>query len=166
MKQSVFFLFLKKASRIFEKMQKNVKFVKGDLFESKMCAFVNAVNCVGVMGAGIANDFRKTYPEMYKDYKTRCKLHLVELGKPYLFESTVILFPTKNHWKEKSQLKYIELGLQHLVSMLVEWNVTSMAIPALGCGLGGLDWNRDVLPLYEKYLCPLENIAIEIYLPR
>ena len=114
----------------------------GDLFESRAQTLVNTVNCVGVMGKGVAAQFAKRYPTMLQDYKQRCERKAVRLGEPYLFRdlsgASTINFPTKGHWRAASRLADIERGLDYLVAHLPEWGVTSMAMPPLGCGNGGL----------------------------
>lgn len=146
---------------------KLVTYVKtGDLLASKMQALVNTVNCVGIMGKGIAFSFKKRYPEMFHDYEKLCRAKKVKLGEPYIYrigERLIINFPTKNHWKNNSKLADIEAGLKYLVEHVKEWGVESMAIPPLGCGNGGLNW-EDVSPLISKYLTPLK-IPLEIYEP-
>lgn len=139
---------------------------KGDLLGSKMQALINTVNCVGVMGKGIAFAFKQRYPDMFKEYQARCKRGAVKIGEPYVYQSgnrKIINFPTKKHWKNPSQIAYVEEGLQYLAAHLKEWGITSMAIPPLGCGNGGLNW-KDVQPLIEKYLTPT-GVHLEIYLP-
>ena len=144
-----------------------VTYIKtGDLLASKMQTLVNTVNCVGVMGKGIALSFKQRFPDMFADYQNRCARKEVKLGKPYVYRSgdrLIVNFPTKDHWKNSSKLKAIEQGLQYLVKHANEWGIKSMAIPPLGCGNGGLDWD-DVLPLINKYLAPLK-MPLEIYEP-
>lgn len=148
--------------------KENIKWIKtGDLLGSKMQTLINTVNCVGVMGKGIAYSFKQQYPTMFKDYEERCKEKKVQLGKPYIYkikdERLIVNFPTKGHWKNNSNLRDIENGLKYLAEHVKEWGIKSMAIPPLGCGNGGLDWN-DVKPLILRYLDPL-NIPMEIYEP-
>jgi O-acetyl-ADP-ribose deacetylase (regulator of RNase III) len=138
----------------------------GNLLESNAQTLVNTVNCVGVMGKGLALDFKRKFPEMYRDYVAMCNSGLVSPGVPYSYsigKRQVINFPTKAHWKAKSRLADIERGLRILSQCLGDWNVTSMALPPLGCGNGGLEW-RDVRPLIEKYLGGAQ-IDIDVYLP-
>lgn len=140
---------------------------KGDIFQSPMQAIVNTVNCVGVMGKGIALTFKKKFPDMYRDYEKKCKKNEVQLGKPYCYHISgnrlIINFPTKNHWKENSNIKMIEEGLEYLLTHFKSWGVTSIAFPPLGCGNGKLKWD-DVLPLMRAYLMKL-SIPVEIYAP-
>lgn len=141
---------------------------EGDIFESKCQTLVNPVNCVGVMGAGLALAFKKRFPAMFLDYQDRCKRHQVQLGEPYLYRhgsgTGILCFPTKGHWKDPSYLGDIQNGLDGLNSML--WyhaDIRSIAMPALGCGLGGLSWN-DVGPVILRTLKHV-TIPVEIYLP-
>lgn len=141
---------------------------EGDIFESKCQTLVNPVNCVGVMGAGLALAFKQRFPAMFLDYQDRCKRHQVRLGEPYLFShgsGTLILnFPTKDHWKDDSYLSDIMSGLESLRSMIFyDPKIYSVAMPALGCGLGGLSWS-DVGPMMLGTLRHV-RIPIEIYLP-
>ncbi len=118
----------------------------GNLFESKVQTLVNTVNCVGIMGKGIAQEFKKRYPEMFKDYNDRCTKGEVQLGKPYIFKSLyndriIINFPTKKHWRSVSKVEDIYNGLEYLTMKYKDWGVTSIALPPLGCGNGGLEWD-------------------------
>jgi len=127
----------------------------GNIFESNAQTLVNTVNCVGVMGKGIAAEFKKRFPDMYNDYKNRCDNGLLRPGEPYIYKSTIkpwiINFPTKDHWRSVSKLKDIEKGVDIILDKYKEWDVTSLAVPPLGCGNGQLDW-RDVGPLlYRKF---------------
>lgn len=139
----------------------------GDLLNQKVDAIVNAVNCVGVMGKGIALQFKQRWPENYKAYATACKNGKVQIGKMFVYDidplSTenlrfIINFPTKNHWRENSKLSYIEEGLKDLVHVVKKLGIRSLAIPALGCGNGGLEW-KDVKSLIEEILAPIINIV-------
>lgn len=145
----------------------NIIFMKsGDLLGSQAQTLVNTVNCVGIMGKGIAKMFKDRFPHMFADYAVRCKAGEVALGKPYLFKGGrpwIVNFPTKNHWRNNSHLEDIEEGLKYLVEHLKEWGITSIAIPPLGCGNGGLDWEQ-VRPLILKYLSTT-NVAVEVYAP-
>lgn len=139
----------------------------GDLFASKAQTLVNTVNTVGVMGKGVALEFKKRYPGMFDDYAMRCDRKQVELGEPYLYRdltgTMIVNFPTKEHWRAASRLADIERGLDHFVQHYSEWGITSIAFPPLGCGNGGLDW-AEVGPLiYGKLHCL--PISIEVYAP-
>lgn len=143
-----------------------IRFLKGNLFASKAQTLVNTVNCVGIMGKGVALAFKKRFPKMYRDYRLQCEAGKIRPGVLTIYKDTkpwVINFPTKLHWKSPSKLEYIDLGLRRFVNQYKEWGVISVAMPALGCGHGGLDWTQ-VKPLIEKYLGNLE-IDIEVYEP-
>ncbi len=144
-----------------------VEIKMGDLFESSAQTLVNTVNCVGIMGKGVALEFKKRFPGMFKDYVERCEKGQVQLGKPYLYRSLlppwVLNFPTKGHWRSVSQLTDIEDGLRFLQSHYREWNITSLAVPPLGCGQGQLEW-RVVGPTLYRYLGHLD-IPVELYAP-
>lgn len=125
------------------------------------------VNCVGVMGKGLELEFKKRYPEMYEDYLVRCHAKQVRLGEPYLYRGLrspwIINFPTKDHWRSISRLSDIISGLEYLERQYAEWGITSLAMPALGCGNGQLEW-RVVGPMLYRYLSRLD-IPIELYAP-
>lgn len=139
----------------------------GDLFESQAQALVNTVNCVGVMGKGIALEFKKRFPEMYKDYVARCKAGMVRLGQPYLFRGLeppwILNFPTKDHWRSVARLTDIVDGLEYLEQHYQAWGITSLAVPPLGCGYGGLQW-RAVGPTLYRHLNRFD-IPIKLYAP-
>jgi O-acetyl-ADP-ribose deacetylase (regulator of RNase III) len=139
----------------------------GDLFESRAQTLVNAVNCVGVMGKGIAEQFKRRFPAMFEDYRRRSKGKQVRLGEPYLYRDSsgvqIVNFPTKGHWRSPSRLVDVEHGLDHLAKHVAEWGITSLALPALGCGNGQLEWS-EVGPLIYRKLNRLP-IDIEIYAP-
>lgn len=143
-----------------------VKLTKGNVLQSESRAIVNTVNCVGVMGKGIALAFKRKYPEMYRDYVTRCDNGEVEVGKPYSYRAEdhiVVNFPTKQHWRSISRLSDIEEGLRHLRLHLNEWGITSIAVPPLGCGNGQLDWSI-VGPTLHRHLSTF-GIPVELYVP-
>lgn len=139
----------------------------GDLFESRAPTLVNTINCVGVMGKGVAEQFKKRFPAMFEDYKRRTDQRSVNLGEPYLFRDPsgvgIINFPTKDHWRSPSRLSDIERGLDYLAAHVVEWGVTSLAMPPLGCGNGGLNWS-EVGPLIYRKVSALP-IDVELYAP-
>ena len=136
-----------------------------NIFESKSMALVNTVNCVGIMGAGLAKEFKLRFPEMFKDYVKKCNENKIKIGKLDIYKindrKIIINFPTKDHWKYPSKLEYIEKGLNDFVKNYKSWNIKSIAFPQLGCGKGGLKWN-DVKYLMEKYLTDLD-IGIEVH---
>lgn len=139
----------------------------GDLFASEAQTLVNTVNCVGVMGKGIALEFKNRFPDVYSDYVARCEKHEVKLGQPYLYKSLahqwVLNFPTKEHWRMPTRLKDIVLGLDYLLTHYQRWGITSLAVPPLGCGQGQLEW-RVVGPTLYQYLAKF-NIQVELYAP-
>ncbi len=148
-----------------------IQFVRGDLLQVEADAIVNTVNTVGVMGKGIALQFKQQYPDNYEFYRQACERGEVQPGRMLVFETGrlqprfIINFPTKRHWRAKSRIDDIEAGLQDLVRVLQERHVESVALPALGCGHGGLDW-RQVRTLIEHYLQPLaKTIPIWVYEP-
>ncbi|MGN0507313.1 MAG: macro domain-containing protein [Lachnospiraceae bacterium] len=139
-----------------------ITYVKGDMFSSPAKIIVNAVNTVGVMGKGVALEFKKRYPDMFINYQKLCENKKLEIGRLFLWrksEKWVLLFPTKQHWRNPSKLEYIESGLQKFVENWDKLGAESVAFPRLGCGNGGLDW-LEVKPLMEKYLKP---IPMQIY---
>lgn len=144
-----------------------MKILVGDILQSKAQTLVNTVNCVGIMGKGIALEFKKRFPKMFEDYAERCERREVKLGVPYLYKTLlppqIINFPTKDHWKSVSRLGDIERGLQHLLSHYKEWGVTSLALPPLGCGNGQLEW-KAVGPLIYRYASRMD-IPVELYAP-
>jgi O-acetyl-ADP-ribose deacetylase (regulator of RNase III)/uncharacterized protein YwgA len=144
-----------------------IKVLVGNLLESKAQTLVNTVNTVGVMGAGIALEFKNRFPEMYRDYVARCKRGEVKLGEPYLFRSLVhqwiLNFPTKGHWRAVSRLDDIVKGLDYLEAHYREWGIQSLAVPPLGCGNGQLDWTV-VGPTLYSHLKRLD-VPIELYAP-
>lgn len=144
-----------------------VEVLMGDIVESKAQTLVNTVNCVGVMGKGIALKFRERFPDMYKDYISRCKADQVKLGQPYLYYrlSTpwILNFPTKDHWRSIARLEDIARGMRYLIDHYKEWGITSLAVPPLGCGEGQLEW-RVVGPTLYRYLSKLD-IPVELYAP-
>ena len=139
----------------------------GDLFKTEMGTLVNTVNCVGVMGKGIAEIFKKEYPEMFKDYRERCDLGRMRLGEPYHYTDltgvSIINFPTKQHWRASTRLADVEAGLDYFIANYKKWGIESVAFPPLGCGNGGLEWET-VGPLMYQKLKKLD-IPIEIYAP-
>jgi len=139
----------------------------GNIFESEMQTLVNTVNCVGVMGKGLALEFKKRFPDMYEDYVARCNAKQVLLGKPYLYRRLmppwILNFPTKDHWRSVSRLSDIIAGLEYLERNYREWEITSLAVPALGCSNGQLEW-RVVGPTLYRYLSRFD-IPIELYAP-
>ncbi len=139
-------------------------YVEQDIFQSPAQVIVNTVNIVGVMGKGIAKRYKEIYPDMYKQYRRFCEQKLLDIGKLWLYKTDtkwVLNFPTKKHWRNPSKLEYIELGLQKFVSTYEERGITSISFPQLGSGNGGLDWEKEVKPLMEKYL---KELPIDVFI--
>lgn len=144
-----------------------VHVVTGDLFQSDAQTLMNAVNCAGVMGKGIAREFKRRFPEMFADYADRCQRGLVRLGEPYLYRGQslprILNFPTKGHWRAASRLEDIVAGLAYLQAHYEEWGITSLAVPALGCGAGQLAW-ATVGPALQEALGRMA-IPVDLYAP-
>lgn len=148
-----------------------ITFLSGDLFEAKAAALVNAVNCVGVMGRGVALEFKRAFPANFDAYKSACARGDVRLGEVFVFERPessspqfIINFPTKRHWRSKSRLDDIERGLDDLAAVIDQRSMDSVALPALGCGLGGLEWDA-VKALIESKLGDLQRVDVQVYAP-
>jgi len=148
-----------------------IEYIKGDLLRSNAEAIVNAVNCAGVMGRGIALQFKKAYPENFNIYSVACKNNEVVPGKMLIYEiisitnpKYIINFPTKRHWKEKSKIEDIKSGLLDLAGVIRGLDLNSIALPALGCGLGGLDWN-EVKQEIESAFSELPEVKAFVYEP-
>lgn len=141
-----------------------ITYVKMNIFESPAQVIVNTVNTVGVMGKGIAKQFKEFYPEMFKEYQRFCELKLLEVGKLWIYKTEnkwILNFPTKKHWRNPSKIDYIEEDLQKFVANYKEKGIRSISFPPLGCGNGGLNWEKEVKPLMEKYL---KNLDIDIFI--
>jgi O-acetyl-ADP-ribose deacetylase (regulator of RNase III) len=142
-----------------------ITYKTGDIFSSNAQVITNTVNCVGVMGKGLALAYKTKYPQMYADYKALCDAGKVKPGIPYLWEDDsvqILNFPTKRHWKQDSLLSDIELGLKYLAENYREMGISSIALPPLGCGLGGLSW-ADVKNLINKYLGAIPDLDVYVY---
>lgn len=148
-----------------------MQYVKGNLLEAKTEALVNTVNTVGIMGKGIALQFKEAYPENYKVYLAACKKGELAPGtllavKDHTLEGDrlIINFPTKIEWFKKSQYDFIDSGLKELAKLILDNGIKSIAVPPLGCGNGGLKWDR-VKPMIEKYLGGLDGVDVIVYEP-
>ena len=124
-----------------------IEYKTGDLLAESAEALINTVNCVGVMGRGLALQFKRKFPENFKAYAAACKRGEVQPGRMFVFDMGgianpryIINFPTKRHWRDKSRMEDIESGLEALIKEIKELNIKSIAVPPLGSGLGGLDW--------------------------
>lgn len=143
-----------------------IKYIKGNIFSSKCQTLVNTVNCMGVMGKGIALVHKLRYPEMYLEYREHCKNKLIKIGSLWLYTKKenapwILSFPTKFHWKYPSKIEWIEQGLQKFIETYDKKGITSIAFPLLGTHNGGLDTN-EVKRLMDEYLGEC-TIDIEIY---
>jgi O-acetyl-ADP-ribose deacetylase (regulator of RNase III) len=141
-----------------------IEIIKGNIFGSNCQCIVNTVNCVGVMGAGIAYECRLRYPQMFERYSELCKENLIKIGTLWLFKSNdkwILNFPTKYHWKYESKLEYLEKGLQKFLDTYKEKGITSIAFPLLGASNGGISESVSI-ELMKKYLETCD-IHVEIY---
>ena len=145
-----------------------IRTVSGNLLDDDADALVNAVNTAGVMGKGIALQFKQTWPEMFEDYAATCRRGDLHPGSLHIWTTGsrhIINFPTKRHWRSRSKLPDIKSGLEALVTAIHDHHLTSVALPPLGCGHGGLAWS-DVEPLIHNALTPVANhVDIRIYAP-
>lgn len=148
-----------------------MKFIKGNLLASSAQALVNTVNTVGVMGKGIALQFKEQFPNTFKLYADAAKKGEIKIGKMFVTqeattegEKIIINFPTKTEWFRKSQYSYIEDGLADLQRVLQKYQIHSIAIPPLGCGNGGLDWEK-VKVMIQDSLANLQNVEVTVYEP-
>ncbi len=146
----------------------SIEYATGSIFDCGAQALVNPVNCVGTMGSGLAREFKRRFPHNFEEYAAACRLDNMRIGYvlPFFEDKYWIMnLPTKSHWREKSRKTYILGGLWHLTDMIREHHIQSVAIPALGCGLGGLDW-ADVKPLIERVAGTMPNVRVLIFAPQ
>jgi O-acetyl-ADP-ribose deacetylase (regulator of RNase III) len=148
-----------------------ITYTSGNILEADVDAVINTVNTVGVMGKGLALQFKRRYPANYESYRAACQRGEVQLGRMFVTEPHeltgprfIINFPTKAHWRADSRLGDIERGLVDLVDTIRARQIASIAVPPLGAGNGGLDW-RDVRPLIASALEPLENVDVLVFEP-
>jgi len=148
-----------------------IKYKTGDIFMSEMEAVVNTVNCEGVAGRGVAFEFRRRYPENHKAYVAACQSNKLRPGTLFITEPSIsgqfryiINFPTKDTWRRESKMEYVSSGLDALAKAIPAKGIRSIAIPALGCGLGGLNWNV-VKSLIVDKLKDIPAVIVEIYEP-
>lgn len=148
-----------------------MKYITGNLLEADTQALVNTVNTVGVMGKGIALQFKERFPDNFRVYADACKKGEVKVGRMLVVkestiygEKIIVNFPTKMEWFKKSQYTYVEEGLKDLVSVITSYNIHSIAIPPLGCGNGGLKWDK-VKKMMEDYLALLPDVEIQVVEP-
>jgi O-acetyl-ADP-ribose deacetylase (regulator of RNase III) len=152
-------------------MNNMIELKRGDILEAKADALVNTVNCVGVMGRGIALQFRKAFPQNFKFYEAACEREEVRPGRMLVFETGllagprfVINFPTKRHWKGKSRIEDIDSGLRALVQEIRNRSIHSVAVPPLGCGLGGLNW-KTVRPRIIRAFEDIPDVRVLLFEP-
>ena len=147
-----------------------ITYKTGDLLSEGAEALVNTVNCVGIMGRGVALQFKRVYPDNFRAYAEECDEDRLKPGRMFVFETGllsprfIINFPTKKHWRGKSRLTYIETGLQSLVEEIKRRDIRSIAVPPLGCGEGGLNW-QDVRSQMESAFAELDGVDITIFEP-
>jgi len=144
---------------------------RGNLLQENVDALVNTVNCVGVMGKGIALQFKMMFPQNFNEYKRACERNEVKPCKMFIFDRGrlfgprfIINFPTKVHWKDKSKIEYIKCGLADLIYNIQKLEIKSIAIPPLGSGSGGLEWS-EVKPLIIEKMELLRDIKVIVYEP-
>jgi O-acetyl-ADP-ribose deacetylase (regulator of RNase III) len=145
--------------------------VNGNVLDADVDAVVNPVNCAGVMGKGLALQFKKKYPDVFREYARACRSGEVVPGRMHIVERGsaarprfIVNFPTKRHWRDASRIEDIERGLEALVAEIQVRRIGSIAVPALGCGLGGLDW-AEVRPLIVRAFALVRGVRLEIYEP-
>lgn len=148
-----------------------IQYVTGNLLQANVEALINTVNCVGIMGKGIALQFKQAFPANFEAYAKACQQQQVQVGSMFVFDTGsmlnprfIINFPTKKHWRGRSELHFIEQGLIDLKKIIQEYQIQSIAIPPLGCGNGGLNWEI-VKPLIESTLSDLTAVDIYVYTP-
>jgi len=148
-----------------------IEFKRGDILCEDVEALVNAVNCVGVMGRGLARQFKQAFAQNFTAYAEACQKGEVQPGKMFVHRNGDLLrpyyivnFPTKRHWSRQSLIEDIDSGMKSLVGVIGEYNIRSIAIPPLGCGLGGLDWGQ-VKGIIEAPLKSLDDVKVVIFEP-
>ena len=146
-----------------------IQITHGDLLrQDDVDAIVNAVNCVGVMGKGIALQFKHKFPDNFKAYQSACKAGEVRIGRMFVHDNGevarpryIVNFPTKDHWRDSSRVEFIQSGLVDLVAQVKQLQIKSIAIPALGCGNGGLNWDEvRQLIKYAFYRVPGHEVRL------
>jgi O-acetyl-ADP-ribose deacetylase (regulator of RNase III) len=144
-----------------------ITYVASSLYTSPAQVLVNTVNTQGVMGKGVAAEFKRIYPKMFEQYRDLCERNEIDIGVLWIYKTPrkwILNFPTKKHWRNPSKPEYIEAGLKKFYNQCADAGIHSIAFPALGCGNGELDWQNTVKPLMEKYLNKLP-IDVFIHLP-
>lgn len=150
----------------------SIESTEGDLLRADAEALVNPVNCVGVMGRGLAAQFKRAFPANFEGYEKACDRGEVVPGRMFVTQTEeltgprlIVNFPTKRHWRAKSRIEDVQSGLEALATEVRERGIRSIAIPPLGCGLGGLDW-AEVRPLIERAFEPLPDVRVLLFEPR
>ena len=153
-------------------MPPNIIHSSGNFLEADAQALVNPVNCVGVMGKGLALQFKHAFPDSFAAYRAACTRGVVVPGRMFVTETGLVTgphllihFPTKRHWRDRSLLEDIDTGLTALVAKVSARGLRSLAVPALGCGLGGLDWDT-VRPLIGEAFAALPDVRVLLYGPQ
>ena len=148
-----------------------IEIAHGNILEADTEALVNTVNCVGVMGKGLALQFKQAFPANFKAYESACRAHEVVPGSMLTFDNGSVIkpryivnFPTKRHWRDRSRIEDIQSGLTALIEDVRRLGIRSIAVPPLGCGLGGLNW-RDVRPMIEKPFYELPDVRVLLFPP-
>lgn len=147
-----------------------IKLIRGNIFDSKCEAWVNPVNCMGAMGAGLALKFKEKFPGNYRHFNKACRGCNILPGTIVKYNTDkeepeyILNLTTKDHWENYSKLEYIISGMKALIQAIQFYDIESIAIPALGCGLGGLQW-RDVKPIIENAFTDMNDLIVEIYEP-
>lgn len=148
-----------------------IRYTAGDLLLADVQALVNTVNTVGIMGKGVALQFKQAFPQNFHAYEAACKCGQVQIGRMFVTEtgrldgpSWVINFPTKKDWRHPSRLEYVRAGLGDLVRLIRELGIKSIALPALGCGSGGLDWAQ-VKQAIEAAMAELPDVDVVVFPP-
>ena len=148
-----------------------IRFAQGNLLEAEVEALVNAVNEVGVMGKGIALAFRHAFPDNLRTYVEACRRREVTVGRMFVTSNTalfgptwIINFPTKKHWRNPSRIEWIREGLRDLVGVVRQHDIRSIALPALGCGHGGLDWG-EVRQEIESAFATARDLEVVVFEP-
>jgi O-acetyl-ADP-ribose deacetylase (regulator of RNase III) len=141
-----------------------LEYVRTNIFDSPAQTLVNTVNTAGVMGKGLAAEFKRRYPEMFRRYRQLCDSGALDVGKLDLHAGSpkwVLNFPTKKHWRNPSKLEYLAAGLEQFVAIHAALGITSVSFPQLGTANGGLDWQREVQPMMHQYLA---GLAIPVFI--
>lgn len=149
-----------------------VRYQTGDLLSCDAEALVNTVNCVGVMGRGFALQFKRAFPPNFRAYAAACRRGEVRPGRMFVYEvgtlaspRYIVNFPTKQHWRSRSRIEDVDAGLRALREVILLRGIRSIAVPALGCGLGGLNWT-EVRPRIHAALAGLEGLQAVVFEPR